>query len=69
LIQAKNAINAGCACKKSQRLAQSNEYFKTFWLKNQNTDLPNKVLELGQFTSVTFAINGEPFLKVSANTP
>jgi hypothetical protein len=69
LVQAREVINVGCACKKTYRKNQANNYFKTFWLNNQNTDLPSKVLEVGQFASVTFLVDGGQFLTISVPTP
>lgn len=57
LVQVRDMIFVGCACKSTHRRGQANEYFRAFWTENFNrgTDLPAKVLEVGNFSSVTFA--------------
>jgi hypothetical protein len=64
LRQAASIINVGCKCKRNNRIQQANEYFKTFWLNNQKTDLVAKLLQVGAFSSVTFAVDGQAFLKI-----
>lgn len=69
LIQARDIINVGCGCKRKNRLEQANNYFKTFWEKNSQTDLPNKIISVGNFNSISFAVNDQIFLNLSIDTP
>ena len=39
LIEARNITTAGCNCDKNKRRLVAEDYFKNFWLKNQQTDL------------------------------
>ena len=55
LVKLNEMINIGCGCRRSARANASNSHFKTFWQKNAQTDLPAKVLEVGNFSKVVFA--------------
>ena len=39
LVQARDLINKGCACRKRQREEVSFAYYRDFWEKNKSTDL------------------------------
>jgi hypothetical protein len=65
LVQMRDYINAGCACKRDYRLGQANDYYKDFWSRNQQTDLPQKVKEVGNFKSVLFCVKAFHILQVS----
>ena len=66
LVQARQMIEIGCGCKRAQRLNQSDEYFKVFWMNNKNTDLPETVMRIGNFKTLKFSNNREiEFLKFS----
>ena len=54
LIQARDMIFVGCACKQQYRTTQANEYFSTFWTNNRNTDLIPTIMNIGNYKSVTF---------------
>ncbi len=69
LIQGRNAIYQGCKCKEKDRRIQFNGYFKTFWENNKTTDLPPKVLEVGNFQEISFRIDDVEFVKFSSATP
>lgn len=69
LVQARNLIYQGCKCKEKDRRVQANAYFKSFWENNRTTDLPLKVLEVGQFNSISFLVDQLEFLKISLPTP
>lgn len=69
LIQYRDVINIGCGCKRQQRKAHANEYYRTFWTNNLVTDLPQMVLFVGEFSSVSFAVDGNVFAKVPTPTP
>ena len=64
LIQARDVINMGCSCKRQARRAQSNQYFKEFWLNNQSTDMVTVIKGIGPFSELDFRVNGETFLKI-----
>jgi hypothetical protein len=63
LIDSKAAINIGCGCKRGKRKRQAEDYFSTFWNNNLTTDLPVKVLEVGNYSAIIFEIDGKPFLR------
>lgn len=46
LVQAKDLINVGCACKRNQRFDAANNYFKTFWTNNLKNDLLPTILSI-----------------------
>jgi hypothetical protein len=68
LIQARDMIEIGCGCKRANRIRQANDYFKTFWINNQANDLPQKVIQVGNFSSISFAIDNCVFLRFDAPT-
>lgn len=68
LIQVWQLINNGCSCKKAARRKSANDYFKTFWVKNQYTDLPTTIFKIGGYSKITFAVDGEVFLIITSNT-
>lgn len=39
LIEARNMATGGCNCNLQHRKNMANNYFRDFWIKNQNTDL------------------------------
>jgi hypothetical protein len=65
LVQMRDYINSGCACKRDYRLGQANDYYKAFWDGNRETDLPQKVKEVGNFKSVLFCFKAFHILQVS----
>lgn len=54
LVEARDLINVGCACKRQQRLNAANNYFKIFWDNNQKNDLIPTVLKISGAKSVEF---------------
>lgn len=45
LVQARDLINVGCACKRPQRFNAAVNYFKIFWLNNIKSDLMPTLLK------------------------
>lgn len=64
LIQMRDMINAGCGCKRGHRLDNANNYFVTFWTQNAATDMPKKVMEVGNAKSISFKVQNNEFLKI-----
>lgn len=54
LIEARDTINIGCACKRRERLNSAINYFKIFWTNNIKTDLISTVLKICQTERVKF---------------
>ena len=54
LVQARDLINVGCACRRTQRLNAANDYFRTFWVNNSKNDLITTVLNAAKVQSVSF---------------
>lgn len=52
LIQVRDMVNTGCGCKRAHRESAANDYFKTFWLNNQTTDLLPTVLKISNSTKL-----------------
>lgn len=69
LIQTRDMINIGCGCKRAQRKQQANQYFQLFWTRNLETDLPAHVMFVGEFSSISFAVESNVFAKYPAATP
>lgn len=55
LIQVRQSVEIGCGCRRKGRLENAENYFKIFWEKNALTDLPESVLRIGGFKSITFS--------------
>lgn len=64
LVEMRNYINSGCGCKRDYRLNQANEYYKEFWRQNSQTDLPQKVKDVGKFNSVLFCVKQLELIKI-----
>lgn len=69
LVQCRDMIFHGCKCKEKERRVQANEYYKIFWENNKTTDLPLKILEIGQFSKISFLIDTIEFVSFSPSTP
>jgi hypothetical protein len=54
LVQTRNAINVGCNCTRNIREVKANEFFKIFWERNFNTDLPEVVRQVADVKKVVF---------------
>lgn len=54
LVQTRNVIGVGCACKRQQREQAAFAYFKTFWQNNKGNDLPARVMEVANAKSLEF---------------
>jgi hypothetical protein len=54
LVQARDLINVGCACKRTQRIEAAHNYFKIFWANNAKTNLVSSVLQACKTESVLF---------------
>ena len=54
LVEARDLINVGCACKRQQRLAAATNYFKIFWENNITTDLPKIILNISKAKKIVF---------------
>jgi hypothetical protein len=62
LVQARDMIFVGCNCKMKHRLEVAQAYYRNFWTENANNDLPSKIMEVGGFSSIQFAVDGHIFL-------
>lgn len=54
LVEARDLINVGCACKRQQRLDAALNYFKIFWENNMKNDLIPTVLKLSSAKKIVF---------------
>lgn len=54
LVEARDLINVGCACKRQQRLDAATNYFKIFWENNLKNDLIPTILKISQAKKVVF---------------
>ncbi len=54
LVEARDLINVGCACKRQQRLAGATNYFQIFWQNNIKNDLLETVLKACQTEEIIF---------------
>ena len=54
LVEARDLINVGCACKRQQRLDAAINYFKIFWENNTKNDLIPRVLEVSKAKRILF---------------
>lgn len=54
LVEAKDLINLGCACKRQQRLNAANNYYQIFWQNNTNNDLLPTVLRICECKFISF---------------
>lgn len=64
LVVARDAIYQGCNCRRDKRKELANEYYKTFFLQNQYTDLILKIKETIPASQIVFKKFGETFLEV-----
>jgi hypothetical protein len=55
LLQTRDMVNTGCPCKRAHRESAANEYFKSFWLNNQDNDLIPSVLKHTGSDKIQFA--------------
>ena len=54
LVEAKDLINVGCACKRTQRLNAANNYFQIFFSNNTKNDLLPTILQACQCQVISF---------------
>lgn len=63
LVDARNVVYTGCKCNRDKLKNEAEKYFKVFWMKNQYTDLPQRIREILK-TPYKFSVNAEIFLIV-----
>jgi hypothetical protein len=63
LVKARDAIYMGCNCRQDKRKELANEYYKAFFIQNQNTDIIPKIKETLRVKSVDFCKFDEVFLR------
>jgi hypothetical protein len=54
LVEARDLINVGCACKRQQRFNAATNYFQIFWNNNLTNDLLPTVLRVAGTKSIVF---------------
>lgn len=60
-------INYGCSCRRDARVSMSNQYYKTFFIKNSETDIIKNIKSIAQVDLLIFKLDGQEFLR--SDTP
>jgi len=55
ILQVRQMIDKGCACRRSSREHAAHAYFSDFWTKNQKTDLAETIARIGKVKRVRVA--------------
>lgn len=64
LIQARQGINAGCSCKRNQRLRMAEDYYVHFFTQNAGSDLITAIKKSTNANVLNFFRDNNLFLKV-----
>jgi hypothetical protein len=65
LIAVSSMVTKGCKCKETERRGTAYGYYQKFITSNSETDIMDKIKEVGGFDSVSFLVveGSEPFFK------
>jgi hypothetical protein len=64
LVHTKSLINMGCACKIHVRQQMADDYYKSFFIRNQKTAIISKIKEIAKVETLIFKIKEEEFLRI-----